>query len=226
MPYTPDWEPLSAAVKRIVTREVDEDKAKANLCSAIAENRIRIRVTPEYSSGVYHRENVRVPPHLAAADLIWQDSRPIAPWWIGPVLGQHYNWDGENKRIKLVEVSIADVVDFLASTDDLAGNESPLLEEDGEAVSHSEVSRVAGKRSGIVRRAKRAWAAHAMELARDAYQEDPGASNSKIADEISACWKLESHEAPGHRTLEEYVSELRENGGLPQRTRSVRKRTG
>jgi hypothetical protein len=92
-------------------------------------------------------------------------------------------------------------------------------------VSHLEISKVAGKKSGEARRANRAWLSHATELALCA-RIDPQASNEKIAGLIADKWKLEQPSAPGIRTLTGFVAELRRDGKLPQRTGSLRKRTG
>ena len=63
--YIPEWEPLAAAVERIImARTVDKEQAKAELCDAIADDKIRIRVTitkPDRPGRIYFRENVGVP---------------------------------------------------------------------------------------------------------------------------------------------------------------------
>jgi hypothetical protein len=93
-------------------------------------------------------------------------------------------------------------------------------------VSHFEISSIAGKKSGEVRRANRAWVSHATELAICAPGIDRQASNEKIAGLITDKWKLEQPSAPGIRTLTGFVAELRREGKLPQRTASFQKRTG
>jgi hypothetical protein len=92
-------------------------------------------------------------------------------------------------------------------------------------VSHLEISSIAGKKSGEARRANRAWLSHATEVALCA-RIDPQSSNEKIAGLIADKWKLEQPSAPGIRTLSGFVAELRRDGKLPQRTGSLRKRTG
>ena len=87
------------------------------------------------------------------------------------------------------------------------------------------MGRALGKRSGETRRENRPWVPHAEELARAARGDDPTLSNEKIADHVVSSWKLAAVEFPGHRTLTRFVSELRTDGRLQQRTRSLPKRT-
>jgi hypothetical protein len=119
MPYIPDWEPLSAAVNRIMASGVEESEAKADLCNAIADQKISVRVTRARGKGVYSGGNVRPPVHLEPDDMDWDNSRPNAYWSIGPMLGQ-YGWldDWEEKQIGRVEVSTADVLDTLCTPRD------------------------------------------------------------------------------------------------------------
>jgi hypothetical protein len=117
MPYIPDWEPLSAALTRIIrVTGVEESEAKADLCNAIADKKISVRVTLARGKRVYAGGNVGPPVHLEPQDLDWDNSRPNASWMIGPMLGQ-YGWtdDWEKKQIDLVEVSTADVLDTLCT---------------------------------------------------------------------------------------------------------------
>jgi hypothetical protein len=87
-------------------------------------------------------------------------------------------------------------------------------------------SSIAGKESGKVRRANRAWVSHATELAVHACDSNPRASDETIAGLIADNWKLEHISAPGHRTLSGFVAELRKGHKLPQRTGSLQKGTG
>jgi hypothetical protein len=122
MPYVPEWEPLAAAVTRIMAFGVEEDQAKSDLCLAIADDNISIRVTiskPNKPDRIYFRENVGVPKHLLPSNINWTQSRPIAAWWIGPALGQHYNWDGGEEWVDCVEAATADVIELLCSNEPL-----------------------------------------------------------------------------------------------------------
>ena len=54
--------------------------------------------------------NVGVPQRLNPLDLNWAQSRPLEPWSIGPMPGQHYFWDGwEVRPIELIELYTSDV---------------------------------------------------------------------------------------------------------------------
>ena len=44
MAYTPDWEPLADALKRVLATGVDKDEARVDLCRAVADRKIHIRV--------------------------------------------------------------------------------------------------------------------------------------------------------------------------------------
>jgi hypothetical protein len=98
--------------------------------------------------------------------------------------------------------------------------------ETARAKAHYEMSSAGGKRSGIARREKRAWAQHASELAIEAHTREPSLSNERIAAKISDNWKLENPNCPGSRTLSKFISELRKSGSLPQRSGSLQKRSG
>jgi len=117
MPYIPDWELLGVALKRIMAFNVEESEAKADLCHAIADRKINVRVTLAGGKGVFSGGNVGPPVHLEPHDLDWDNSRPQAPWGIGPMLGEHYAWlDGwEKKRIDRVEASTADILKTLCA---------------------------------------------------------------------------------------------------------------
>ena len=53
MAYTPDWEPLADAFKRVVATGVPEDEAKRGISRAIADG--KIRVNGNLMSGVRSR---------------------------------------------------------------------------------------------------------------------------------------------------------------------------
>lgn len=123
MTYVRDWEPLADALKRVIASGVTEDQAKMDICGAVADGKIAVRVTiaqSRYDRGgqVYSGGNVAVPAHLSPADLDWLNSRPLRPWAIGPMPGQHYTWIGgwEKYPIDLVELSTADIMSILNIT--------------------------------------------------------------------------------------------------------------
>ena len=88
--YTPDFEPIADALKRVMAGGMSEDEAKTDLCNAVADRKIDVRVTIATTGQLFWDGNVRVPPHLKPSDLDWVHSRPFAKWPIGqdPVLGR------------------------------------------------------------------------------------------------------------------------------------------
>jgi hypothetical protein len=114
--YTPDWEPLADALKRVTATGINEDEARTDLCHAMADRKINVRVRIAGSAAeVYSGHNVQVPPHLKTGDLDWVRSRPLTEWWIGPMPGQHYFRNWEKRPLDLVELSTADVLEILCS---------------------------------------------------------------------------------------------------------------
>lgn len=122
MAYTSDWEPLADALKRVMTTGASEEEAKTDLCRAMADRKIDVRVRIAASDygmrgKVLSDGNVGVPRHLRPGDLDWAQSRPFGQWPIGPRPGEHYEWIGgwENRPLDLIEVSTADVKSVLVA---------------------------------------------------------------------------------------------------------------
>jgi hypothetical protein len=113
--YVPDWEPLADALKRVMAAGISEDQAKPDLCNAVADRKICVRVTLARRGQVFSGGNVGVPSHLAPTDFDWELSRPLRPWPIGPVGPQNYTWlsGWEDQPIALVEISTVDVINVL-----------------------------------------------------------------------------------------------------------------
>jgi hypothetical protein len=120
--YTPDWESLTDALKRVVAAGTSENDAKTYLCDAMRDRKIAVRVRIAASDhemrGQFFlsaQRNVGVPLHLKPGDFDWAQSRPLAPWRIGPSAGQHYTWLGswQDRELDLIEVATADVIDVL-----------------------------------------------------------------------------------------------------------------
>jgi len=107
--YTPDWEPLADALKQVMAAGIIEDEAKTDLCRAVADRKIDVRVTIAATGQVFWDGNVGVPPHLKPSDLDWVHSRPFAQWPIGPRRGEHYTWNWSDRPIDLIELSTTDV---------------------------------------------------------------------------------------------------------------------
>ena len=118
MAYIPDWEPLGDALKRVMETGASEEEAKTDLCRAVADGKIHVRVRIARSDRLFRNGNVGVPPHLKPGDLDWVQSRPFARWPIGPKLGEHYSWISgwENWPLDLIELWTADVIEVLCGT--------------------------------------------------------------------------------------------------------------
>jgi hypothetical protein len=115
--YIPDWEPLADVL--VMATGITEDEAKADLCRAVADRKIdvRVRIGSSHSKGgrFFSNGNVGIPSHLRPGDLDWEQSCPLKPWSIGPRLGEHYVWIGgwETVPIDLIELATADVARVL-----------------------------------------------------------------------------------------------------------------
>jgi hypothetical protein len=100
-----------------------EDESKLDLCRAVADGKIRVRVRIAGSGNrVFSGGNVRVPPHLGPSDFDWARSRPLAQWYIGPKLGQHYYWNGGPETLDLIELSTSDVKNLFGCGGERANN--------------------------------------------------------------------------------------------------------
>jgi hypothetical protein len=92
--YIRDWERLSDVLKRVIATGVPEDKAKRDVCNALADRKIRIRiyfvVSPtnlEWFSGqgfspyqVHYVKPDEIPPRIMPRDFDWSQSRVVKPW--------------------------------------------------------------------------------------------------------------------------------------------------
>jgi hypothetical protein len=133
--YTPNWESLADALKRVMATGKNEDEAKTDLCHAVADRKIDVRVriaANDYGmrGRFFSGRNVDVPPRLEPDSLDWLQSRPLEAWSIGPMPGQHYySWSWTNYPIDLIELSTADVVEILcgAGLGDQAGRTSAAI---------------------------------------------------------------------------------------------------
>jgi hypothetical protein len=127
MRYVPDWEPLAAALKRVMATGATDDDAKLDICRAVADQKVSIRVTVTHSydhamgGKVLSGGNVDVPARLDPDDFDWVRSRPLKRWPVGPRLIEHYMWTSgwSARSLDLIELSTRDVRRTLCG-DDLA----------------------------------------------------------------------------------------------------------
>jgi hypothetical protein len=126
MAYVPEWERLSVALTRVMSAGVPEDKAKTDICNAIADRKIRVRFLVAKAEEcslffemvtvgtVRHGEEVDIPSPLTPGDFNWGLSRPLKPWqriggWLRALWGWwHFQW---------LELSRADVTKVLIASD-------------------------------------------------------------------------------------------------------------
>ena len=119
--YVPDWEPLAAALKRIKAHGVGQNQAKLDLCRAIADHKISIRVRIASADPLggrvcdSHHCEVEIPPHLDPSEFDWNRSRPQRAWPTRIQMHQHFStqWDRMQRHLDLIELFVADVTDVL-----------------------------------------------------------------------------------------------------------------
>jgi hypothetical protein len=112
--YVADWERLAESVKRLMATGLTEDEAKSDLCCAIADGavEIRLRLRQDATTGRSAGEttltgaDVIIPTRLGTADMDWNNSRPLKSWLVrlGRADGLKGYWD-----IEWIEVSRAAV---------------------------------------------------------------------------------------------------------------------
>jgi hypothetical protein len=153
VPYRPIWEPLRAALERVIASGVAQQQAKIEICQAIADRKIGIRTLMEKgASNVGGKTlmggNVEVPPRLDPADFDWVKSRPLARWNTGPDARNPTEryfamWPWKPRSIELIELSTADVGEILCGG---AGNPKPQPDEQSHAA-HGEEKQPASEQN-------------------------------------------------------------------------------
>ena len=77
MAYTPEWEPIGEALKRLVASGMSEREAKRDLCRAIAEGAIDFRV---HLSADPNRHSAPTMVRAAEVDVLWRFSSDDIDW--------------------------------------------------------------------------------------------------------------------------------------------------
>jgi hypothetical protein len=127
MRYTPAWEGLAEAAKRIMEATgTSQSDAQAGLCRAIAEGAVGIQAhLGKQSNGITTMSNtiiegrdISIPTSLKPEELDWSKSRPLKAWLVrrggrAPHGFWHLEW---------IKVSVADVTKVFgqATTEDSA----------------------------------------------------------------------------------------------------------
>jgi hypothetical protein len=141
MAYVQDWERLSDALKRLVEAGVSEDEGKLDISRAIADRKIRGRLTvameadiiatwhqmvmkvqglgtgPNHLAGsveCFEGGNINVPSYLLPGDFDWQASRPLLPWPIRPRDGRLNEW--KSRLALLLELRTIEVLAWIQRT--------------------------------------------------------------------------------------------------------------
>jgi len=109
--YEPDWLALAIALARLTENGAAEADAKAAICNAMADGKIRVRVKteepgpkdldpveralqnlPTGGGEVFAGDAVVVPQHLVPTDFDWINSRVLKPWRVRPrSVGERYD---------------------------------------------------------------------------------------------------------------------------------------
>jgi hypothetical protein len=69
MAYTPDCMTLADALQRLMATGTSEEEGKTDLCRAVADRKIDVRVRIEKKRKVFSDGNVSIPQHLSAGDF-------------------------------------------------------------------------------------------------------------------------------------------------------------
>ena len=86
MAYTPEWETLADALRRVVAAGNVEADAKRDLCNAIADGAIIVRLVlaedprKNLPQSIASADAFNLPARIVPTDIDWRLSRPIKPW--------------------------------------------------------------------------------------------------------------------------------------------------
>jgi hypothetical protein len=129
--YTAKWEPINKALQRIAAAGLSKKEAKRDLCHAIADREIEIRLhlAADHlrSPKILSSPALDIPPHLSPTDIVWPSSRPSrhSQLFTGPSqrLGEPVSMYIQNSRdlmgrtVDLIEVYVADVTKAFCNTE-------------------------------------------------------------------------------------------------------------
>jgi hypothetical protein len=131
--YLPTWEPIKEALQRIVVAGLSKKQAQRDLCRAIGDGKIAIRLdlAADPSRGLPRKAlsfpTLEIPPLLSPEDIDWPRSRPSqrSQLWTGPsqrpgeptLLYFHKNHDLMGRTVDLIEVRVADVTKVFGNTE-------------------------------------------------------------------------------------------------------------
>jgi hypothetical protein len=119
MPYVPEWERLSDAAAPVMKATgIPKEAAQDDICRAIAERAIEIRIKPErravdsfYTSEVHYGEDFQIPAEINREGIDWNRSRPTKTWLVRRGIGLPAGpW-----HIEWIKVFVPDVTRKLCS---------------------------------------------------------------------------------------------------------------
>lgn len=131
MAYVPDWQLIADAWHRVVETGTAEKEAKQQLCAAIADGKIAVRLTLAADpGGAVPAQQITTglspPVGFSPKDIEWSNSRPTREWQspmqavgepISLFINRAYHLIG--RTIELVEVYTPDVQRLFATSRDL-----------------------------------------------------------------------------------------------------------
>jgi hypothetical protein len=88
-PYVSVWERLPDAIRRIMEGERPKERARADLCRAVADRTVNIRCKLEQhatrhftSKDVLDGNAFEIPTEIKPEELDWERSGPLKPWFV------------------------------------------------------------------------------------------------------------------------------------------------
>jgi hypothetical protein len=209
--YKPTWEPIGDALDRIAAAGNPKTQAKSDLCLAISDRKITVRLhvisPPSLGSRKQLLESpmLDVPRKLVPSDIDWRRSRPANPadLWIDVSRrpGEFNMIHLERFRpfmgsiAELIEVRVADVVGIFCNPCDVAKQPDPIL---AEQHPNRTFNRCA-KRDRIMEFARKKWP--------DGIPEDVTAKECYRV--IEEGLRDNGHPVPSKRTLQRALSLVR-----------------
>jgi hypothetical protein len=177
---------------------------------------------------IVHAQNLKRPTQLrkykagesdisTASEIAYRLYKIIEPAWDESEPKQEYSSEQmQDAEYDLHLVSEAALLGYLWAKIEFEANLMPLADL---AKRRTHANRMGGVASGIRRReqAETGWKRHAKELAVNIREEEPSASQDKVAEGIIECWRPSwPHRRPGFPTLKKLVGEMEKIGELPR----------
>jgi hypothetical protein len=120
--YVRQWECLSQALQRVIAAGLPESTARPGLCDAIADGAVEIRLQLRKHTlcgttargRTFTGRDVQIPVDLQPADLDFENSRPLKPWFM---LREKYPDLWGFWEIERMEVFVPDVTSVLLASE-------------------------------------------------------------------------------------------------------------